>query len=162
MPEKRAMPCERHADIKIRQNNRLAAHNFHISLLYCKCKNGKAFETRVLLPRNQSERMLSIMEITLTKENYKEIVENANKPVLIDFWATWCGPCKMIAPIVEQVAEERTDITVCKVNVDEQEELAVKFGIQSIPTLVLVKNGVETGRAVGYRDYEGVTDFIDL
>lgn len=102
------------------------------------------------------------MEITLTKENYKEIVENADKPVLIDFWATWCGPCKMIAPIVEQVAEERTDITVCKVNVDEQEELAVKFGIQSIPTLVLVKNGVETGRAVGYRDFKGVTDFIDL
>ena len=92
------------------------------------------------------------MEITLTKENYKEIVENANKPVLIDFWATWCGPCIMIAPIVEQVAEERTDITVCKVNVDEQEELAVKFGIQSIPTLVCMKDGQIKKTLVGYRD----------
>lgn len=160
MPEKRAMPCERHADIKIRQNNSFSAHNFHISLLYCKWKNGKVFETRFC--RGINWKGCFIMEITLTKENYKEIVENADKPVLIDFWATWCGPCKMIAPIVEQVAEERTDITVCKVNVDEQEELAVKFGIQSIPTLVLVKNGVETGRAVGYRDFKGVTDFIDL
>lgn len=102
------------------------------------------------------------MEITLTKENYKEVVENSAKPVLIDFWATWCGPCKMIAPVIVQVAEERTDVTVCKVNVDEQEELAVKFGIQSIPTLVLVKNGSVAGRAVGYRDYKGVVDFIDM
>ncbi len=101
------------------------------------------------------------MEIKLTKDNFNEIVANADKPVLIDFWATWCGPCKMIAPVIEQVAKERADITVCKVNVDEEEELAVKFGIQSIPTLVLVKNGQIAGRAVGYRDYKGVCDFID-
>ncbi len=108
-----------------------------------------------------TERMFH-MEITLTKENYKEIVENAACPVLIDFWATWCGPCKMIAPVIEQVAKDRKDIKVCKVNVDEEEELAVKFGIQSIPTLVLIKNGVVTGRAVGYRDYNGIIDFIDM
>ena len=101
-------------------------------------------------------------EVILTDANFEAEVLQHQGLVMVDFWATWCGPCKMIAPIVEQVAEERTDITVCKVNVDEQEELAVKFGIQSIPTLVLVKNGVETGRAVGYRDYKGVTDFIDL
>lgn len=101
------------------------------------------------------------MEIKLTKDNFNEVVVNSEKPVLIDFWATWCGPCKMIAPVVEQVANERADIKVCKVNVDEEEELAVKFGIQSIPTLVLVKNGTVAGRAVGYRDYNGVCEFID-
>ncbi len=101
------------------------------------------------------------MEIKLTKDNFNEIVVNSEKPVLIDFWATWCGPCKMIAPVVEQVANERADIKVCKVNVDEEEELAVKFGIQSIPTLVLVKNGAVAGKTVGYRDYNGVCEFID-
>ena len=101
------------------------------------------------------------MEIKLTKNNFSEVVENSEKPVLIDFWATWCGPCKMIAPVIEKIAEERDDIKVCKVNVDEEEELAVKFGIQSIPTLVLVKNGNIVSRAVGYRDYNGVSDFIN-
>lgn len=101
------------------------------------------------------------MEIKLTKDNFNDVVINSEKPVLIDFWATWCGPCKMIAPVIEQVAKEREDIKVCKVNVDEEEELAVKFGIQSIPTLVLVKNGSVAGKAVGYRDYNGVCEFID-
>lgn len=100
------------------------------------------------------------MKITLTKDNYNEIVANTQKPVLIDFWATWCGPCKMIAPVIDRVANEREDIVVCKVNVDEQEELAIKFNIQSIPTLVLVKNGTIAKTAVGYRDYDGVIDFI--
>lgn len=101
------------------------------------------------------------MEIKLSKDNFNEVVANSDKPVLIDFWATWCGPCKMIAPVIEQVAKDREDIKVCKVNVDEEEELAVKFGIQSIPTLVLVKNGSVSGKAVGYRDYNGVCEFID-
>lgn len=101
------------------------------------------------------------MEIKLTKDNYAETVIGSEKPVLIDFWAAWCGPCKMIAPIIEQVAENRSDVTVCKVNVDEEEELAVKFGIQSIPTLVLVKNGVIAAKAVGYRDYDGVCALIN-
>lgn len=101
------------------------------------------------------------MEIKLTKDNFNDVVINSEKPVLIDFWATWCGPCKMIAPVIEQVAKEREDIKVCKVNVDEEEELAVKFAIQSIPTLVIVKNGEIAGKAVGYRDYNGVCEFID-
>ena len=101
------------------------------------------------------------MEIKLTKDNFNEVVVKSDKPVLIDFWATWCGPCKMIAPVIEQIAGERDDIKVCKVNVDEEEELAVKFGIQSIPTLILVKNGTVAGKAIGYRDYKGVCDFID-
>ncbi len=101
------------------------------------------------------------MEIVLTAENFDAVVTNADKPVLIDFWATWCGPCRMIAPFVEQLAEERTDIAVCKCNVDEQEELAVRFDIRSIPTLVLVQNGKELDRVVGYRDYEGLTRFVE-
>lgn len=101
------------------------------------------------------------MEIKLTKDNFNEVVIGAEKPVLIDFWATWCGPCKMIAPYVEQLANEREDITVCKVNVDEEEELAVKFGIQSIPTLIIIKDGAVAGKTVGYRDYKGLCDFID-
>lgn len=107
------------------------------------------------------ERMIN-MEIKLTKDNFNSVVEGGGKTVLIDFWATWCGPCKMLAPVIEQLANERTDVTVCKVNVDEEQELAVKFGIQSIPTLVLLKDGKECGRAVGYRDYKSVNDFIDM
>ena len=87
--------------------------------------------------------------IAITKENF-ETYANADKPLLLDFWATWCGPCRMIAPIVEEIAGERDDIVVGKVNVDEEMELAVKFGIVSIPTLILVKNGAAAGKIVGY------------
>lgn len=81
------------------------------------------------------------MEITLTKNNYNEIVNQNKKPVLIDFWATWCGPCMMVAPIVEEIANERDDIAVCKVNVDEEPELAEKFQVRFIPMLVAMKDG---------------------
>ena len=87
--------------------------------------------------------------IAITKENF-ETYANAGKPLLLDFWATWCGPCRMIAPIVEEIAGERSDIVVGKVNVDKEMELAVKFGIVSIPTLILVKNGAAAGKIVGY------------
>ena len=86
----------------------------------------------------------------ITKENYEELVLKSEKTVLLDFWATWCGPCRMVAPVVEEIAAEREDILVGKVNVDEEMELAVKFGIVSIPTLVVMKNGEIANKAVGF------------
>ncbi len=91
------------------------------------------------------------MEITITKENFEKEVLNSNLPVLVDFWATWCGPCKMIAPAVEQIAQDyQGSIKVGKINVDDEGELAMKFGVASIPTLILFENGVETQRKVGF------------
>ena len=75
---------------------------------------------------------------------------------LVDFYADWCGPCKMIAPIVEEIANERADITVGKVNVDNDAEIAIKYGVQSIPTLIVFKDGIETARVVGYRQKEDI------
>ena len=87
---------------------------------------------------------------TVTKENFKAFTES-EKPVLLDFWASWCGPCRMVGPIVEEIARERTDVAVGKVNVDEEMELAMQFGVSSILTLVVLKNGQTVARAVGYR-----------
>ena len=86
----------------------------------------------------------------ITKANFEELVLNNPKPVLLDFWATWCGPCRMVAPIVEELAAERQDILVGKVNVDEEMELAMQFGIVSIPTLIVMKDGKVANKAVGY------------
>ena len=90
-------------------------------------------------------------EITITNKNFDQEVLASDKPVLVDFWATWCGPCRMLAPIIEEIAESRSDIKVGKVNVDEEGELAVRFGIASIPTVIVFKNGDIAAQAVGYR-----------
>lgn len=92
---------------------------------------------------------MSVIEIN--KNNFNEEVMNSDKPVLLDFWAAWCGPCRMVSPIVDEIASERSDIKVGKINVDQEAELAAQFGISSIPTLVVIKSGKITNHAVGAR-----------
>lgn len=98
--------------------------------------------------------------VTITKENYASLVAE-NKTVLLDFWAVWCGPCKMIAPIVAEIAEERSDILVGKVDVDNEMELAMQFGISSIPTLVVIRNGVPAAKSIGYRPKADILKLLD-
>lgn len=89
--------------------------------------------------------------IYIDKHNFREEVMYSEKPVLLDFWASWCGPCRMVSPIVDEIADERSDIKVGKINVDEQPELASQFQVMSIPTLVVMENGKIVNRAVGAR-----------
>jgi thioredoxin 1 len=87
--------------------------------------------------------------LTITKDNFEAEVLQSTQPVLVDFWASWCGPCRMLSPLVDEVAEERTDIRVGKINIDEQPELAVQYGVMSIPTLKVFKNGEVVNTSVG-------------
>ena len=98
--------------------------------------------------------------VNITKENFREEVLQSDLPVLLDFWAGWCGPCRMVSPVVEEIAAERADIKVCKVNVDEQPELAGQFGVMSIPTLVVIKNGKIVRQAVGARPKSAIVAML--
>lgn len=100
------------------------------------------------------------MILNVTKENFDKEVLQAEGTVLVDFWASWCSPCRMIAPAVEKISEEHPDVKVCKVNIDDEQELAIKYGVMSIPTLMVVKNGEVVNTAVGLRPKEEIEELL--
>ncbi len=105
--------------------------------------------------------VLKMAEITITSDNFEAEVVQSDIPVLVDFWATWCGPCSMMAPVVAQIAEEKEgQIKVGKIDVDAEPELAVRFGVMSIPTLILFKNGEEANRTIGFQPKASLEEFL--
>lgn len=107
---------------------------------------------------NEEEDSMNIMKVS--DENFEQEVLNSNIPVLVDFYADWCGPCKMLSPIVDEVAKENDDIKVVKVNVDESQNTAIKYQVMSIPTLVVIKNGNEVNRSVGLIDKQEIVNLV--
>ena len=100
------------------------------------------------------------MSLVITKENFESEVLKSDKPVLVDFWAAWCGPCKMLSPVIDEIAEEKSDIKVGKINVDEQPELASQFAVMSIPTLIVFKNGEIANKAIGVQPKDAILSML--
>lgn len=99
--------------------------------------------------------------VEITKDNFEQTVLKVDKPVLVDFWAEWCGPCQMMGPIVDEVAEERDDIIIGKLNVDTQPEIALRYNVMSIPTLILFENGEEAQKSIGLISKEELLELIN-
>ena len=99
--------------------------------------------------------------LKITKDNFQAEVLEAKETVLVDFWASWCGPCKMIGPIIDQIADERSDVKVCKINVDDEQELAVQFKVMSIPTLMVFKDGKVVNQSLGAKPKAAILAMLD-
>jgi thioredoxin 1 len=116
----------------------------------------KAYDPRTILHKE----LLDMSVITVTKDNYEEEVVQSSVPVLIDFWASWCGPCRMLSPVIDEIADEVSDKKICKINVDEEPELAQQFGVMSIPTLVVMKDGEVINKSLGVQPKRSVLSML--
>ena len=114
----------------------------------------------IIKPQRNDREDYKMTAININKNNFQNEVMNSDKTVLLDFWAPWCAPCRMVVPIIEEIAGERPDIKVGKINVDEQPELASKFGIMSIPTLVVMKNGKIVQQVSGARPKNAILEML--
>lgn len=123
-----------------------------------KYKNGREIGYNINIIIEEKEKKMAV--IHLTKDNFKEEVLESNVPVLVDFWATWCGPCQMVGPVVEEIAGEVTDAKICKVDVDANPELARDYRVMSIPTLMVFKNGEAVKREVGAKPKTEILDML--
>lgn len=102
------------------------------------------------------------MSVTaITSANFENEIIKSSKPVLVDFWASWCGPCRMLSPIVDEIAKEQNDVKVCKINVDENQDLAAMFQVMSIPTLVLIKDGKIANKSIGYKPKQAILQMLN-
>lgn len=99
--------------------------------------------------------------IAITKDNFEETVVKSETPVLVDFWAEWCGPCRMVGPVLEEISDEKDNIVIGKLNVDEEQALAQEFGVMSIPTMILFKEGKAVSQIIGAQPKEALEEFID-
>ena len=148
----------KHSFGRLREHSRYAVITSHSKQKQRLITYGESGAQRI----NHSGRTVTVMSvITLTSNNFNEEVLNSSVPVLVDFWATWCGPCRMVSPIVDQIADERSDVKVGKVNVDEETDLAAKYGVMSIPTLMVFKDGKAVSTSVGARPKDDIEAMFD-